>query len=149
MIKKPLVLTAGEIEQLQPGDSLQPSPNSLQLVNNDTIDLPICTPVYIIAADAMSHADATDFPSVIGMISEVVLIGNSGTAQTDGKITALTTEWDAITGQIGGLTAGATYYLGSVGGLVPIAPTTGFLARLGIAINSTDFEIKISRPIRL
>lgn len=146
MIKKPLVLTNGEIEQLQPGDSLSPG---LILTNEDIIDLPVCAPVFISSANKIKHADGTTNPNVIGLLTQPTIINAQGAVQTNNKITALTTDWDLLTGQTGGLTPGAIYYLGSVGGLTIVIPTTGFLVRLGIAVNSTDFEIKISRPIKL
>lgn len=149
MIKKPLVLTDGEIEQLQPSDLLLPVPNNLVLVNNSTVDLVICTPVYVSATDAVDIAHSGSLPNVIGIVTELILIGVAGTIQTDGKITATTAEWDARTGQTGGLTPGATYFLGDWGALTATPPATGFLTRLGIATNSTDLGIKISRPIKL
>lgn len=151
MIKKPLVLTNGEIEQLQSGDALFPVPNSLMLTNGDIGTIPIGGPVYISAANTMIHATAEALPNVVGLVTEAVEISIQGVVQTDGKISALTTEWDAITGDTGGLVAGATYYLGGIGGLTTTVPTTigYYLVRLGIAVNSTDLEIKISRPIKL
>jgi len=149
MIKKPLVLTNGEIEQLQAGDSLSSVPNSLELVNGDIADAPVCVPVYISASNTFLHAVGENFPNAIGITSEPILMAASGIVQTDGKLSALTSDWDLMTGQIGGLTPGATYYLGLAIGLTPIPPTAGFLVRVGIAVNATDLEIKISRPIKL
>lgn len=149
MIKKPLVLTDGEIEQIQSGDSLLPAPNSLTLSNGSSIDLPICGPVCISAADTAEVANAETLPNAIGLVGEPILMGENGAVQTDGKITATTAEWDAVTGQTGGLTPGSVYYLGAIGGLTVTPVITGYLTRLGIAVNSTDLEIKISRPIRL
>ncbi len=149
MIKKPLVLTDGEIEQLQPSDSLLPAPNSLVLANGGMVDLSICTPVYVSAADEADVADSDSLPNVIGLTAESIAMSATGAVQTDGKLTATKEEWDARTGQIGGLTPGATYYLGARGAVVSRPPITGFLTRLGIAVSLTDFEIKISRPIKL
>lgn len=149
MIKKPLVLTDGEIEQLQPSDSMSPVPNSLVLENGGAVELVICTPVYISASEAVDVADSGTLPNVIGVATELISVDATGIIQTDGKITATTAEWDARTGQTGGLTPGATYFLGEWGALTAIPPTTGFLTRLGIAITPMDLEIKISRPIRL
>ena len=149
MIKKPLVLANGEIEQLQGGDSLSPVPNILALENGDTGTIPIGNPVYISSADTFIHAVGEDFPNVVGLTAEEILSTEVGSVQVDGKLVATTVEWDAVTGQTGGLTSGETYYLGYYGGLSIIPPTSGYLVRLGIAINSTDLEIKISRPIKL
>lgn len=147
MIKKPLVLTSGEIEQLQADDSMSPVPNSLALEAG--AELVICTPVYISAADIADVADSDALPNVIGIVAEFILISATGAVQTDGKLTASTGDWDARTGQTGGLTAGSVYYLDSWGTLTTTPPTSGYLTRLGIAVNATDLEIKISRPIKL
>lgn len=149
MIKKPLVLTNGEIEQLQPSDLLASIPNSLSLANGGAADLYTCTPVYITGVDEVDVAHAGTLPNVIGIVAELITIGATGAVQTDGKITATTAEWDGRTGQTGGLAAGVVYYLGDWGALSATPPTSGYLTRLGIAINPTDLEIKISRPIRL
>ena len=149
MIKKPLVLTSGEIEQLQAGDSLSPVPNSLVLTNGDTGTIPIGNPVYISSTDTFIHAVGEDSPNAVGLTAEEILATEAGNVQTDGKLVATTAEWDAVTGQTGGLTPGGTYYLGYFGGLSIVPPAGGFLVRLGIAINSTSLEIKISRPIKL
>lgn len=149
MIKKPLVLTDGEIEQLQVGDSLSPVPNSLALENGDSGTIPIGNPVYISSADTFIHADGENLPDVIGLTAEEILATATGNVQVSGKLVATTAEWDAVTGQTGGLTPGGAYYLGYFGGLSAIPPASGYLTRLGIAINSTDLEIKISRPIKL
>lgn len=152
MIKKPLVLNNGEVEQLQPGDSLAPVPNSLVLGNSGVTPISICTPVYISGEDTADVAHKGMLPDVVGIATEEIGISpDTGIVQTDGKLTATTEAWDNRTGQNGGLTAGAAYYLGDWGAVIIDPPTTQgeYLVRLGIAINSTDFEIKISRPIRL
>ena len=149
MIRKPLVLANGEIEQLQSGDSLSPAPNSLALENGGAVELVICTPVYVSAANAVNVAHSATLPNVIGIVAESIAVSATGAIQTDGKLTATTGEWDARSGQTGGLTPGATYYLGEWGAVIATPPTSGYLTRLGIAISSTDLEIKISRPIRL
>lgn len=153
MIKKPLVLTDGEIEQLQTDDTLSSAPNSLSLDNGGSQILPPGSPVRISASNECKRATALDKPNAIGFATEEIAIGATGAIQTDGKLAATTAEWDYLTGQTGGLTPGATYYLddNGIGKLTVTPPTTqgNFLVRLGIAINPTDLEIKISRPIRL
>jgi len=149
MIKKPLVLTNGEIEQIQSDDSLSSAPNSLILTNGAPGTVSIGSPVYISSTDTFIHSVGENLPNVVGLAAETIEATASGGIQTDGKLSATTGEWDALTQQEGGLTPGAIYYLGYFGGLYPTPPTGGFLVRLGIAINATDLEIKISRPIRL
>lgn len=153
MIKKPLVLANGEIEQLQSGDKLSPIPNVLSLENGESFDVLIGQPVVIESADTINYAIATTLPNVIGLASQAIVSGATGDVQTDGKLSATTAEWDLLTGQTGGLSPGAIYYLSNLdtGKLLIVPPETQghYLVRLGIAINSTDFEIKISRPIKL
>jgi len=151
MLKKPLVLTDGEIEQLQSGDILLPVPNVLYLQNWAIITVPICSTVYIAGANGMELAEANSYPNAIGLLVSEVLQTEYGYAQTDGKLTATTAQWDVVTGESGGLTPGAVYYLSgsSAGKITTIPPTTGYLVKIGIAVNQTDLEIKISRPIKL
>lgn len=149
MIKKPLVLTDGEIEQLQSGDSLSPAPNSLSLTNGESVIIPRCAPVFILSADTLGLGDSASLPDIIGLTADDILVGGSGVVQTDGVLSAASEEWDVATGQTGGLTPGATYYLNSPHGLTAVPVATGFLVRVGIAVNSTGLDIKISRPIRL
>ncbi len=149
MIKKPLVLTGGEIEQLQSGDVLLPIPSSLSLTNGSVVDLPPGVPAYIESANTFERATADAYPNVIGLTTEGITSSVNGIIQTDGVLTLSTAEWDAVTGDTGGLTPGATYYLATIGGLAIVAVATGYLTRIGIAVNDTDLDIKISRPIKL
>lgn len=152
-IKKPLVLTGGELEQLQPGDSLAPSPNSLQLQCWETGGVTIGAPASLMGADAFGKAAATDRPHVIGLAAEAIAENASGAIQTNGKLSATTAEWDAITGGTDGLVATTTYYLSDsdYGKLVDTPPTTAgnYVVRVGVAVNATDLQLMLSRPIKL
>ena len=148
-IKKPIVLRSnGELEQLQPGDTIETNVFVLQVINGGGATLPKCGPVSISAADTVVAASAVNRPNVIGVMTGSVASGASGGVMSGGGMVATTAEWDAITGQTGGLTPGVTYFLGSPG-LTTTVPTVDFLTRVGVAINSTRLELNISRPIRL
>lgn len=155
-VKKPLVITNGTIEQLQAGDSLY-NPDMLQLTNDNVAAVVIGAPVYITAAGHFdkAQADAVGTKDVIGLVADAPSIGIAGTGNvlTDGRLSATTGQWDAITGGSGGLTPGAVYWLdaATAGKMTSTAPTADgeFVCRLGSAISETEFEISIQTPIKL
>jgi len=155
----PLVINAGQIEQLQSGD---------YLANN--IDLPIVTngesstaliagmAVYETstantAKRAQANASGTINPTGL-MQSTSTPTGQTGSVQTEGVITLTTGEWDAVvTGESGGLTPGGAYFLdpATPGNLTLTAPTTAgqYVQKLGTALSSTSFKISIEPSILL
>lgn len=64
-----------------------------------------------------------------------------------GQVEATTTEWDTVTGQSGGLTAGAQYFLSrtTAGNITTTAPPPGVGLRLivGKAITSTRMAVEL------
>lgn len=155
MIKKPLVVTNGQIEQLQAGDQLA-SPDLTNAQNGNAAALVIGTPVYVSAGDTVdkAKADAASTKDVFGLVADVsIAIAGSGAIQTDGSLVATTTQWDAVTGQTGGLTPGAIYYLSAAtaGMLTTAAPTADghYVAPVGKAKSTTELEITILSTIKL
>ncbi len=155
MIKKALVITNGQIEQLQAGDRLA-SPDLTTATNGNAGALPIGTPVYVSAGDTVdkAKADAAGTKDVFGLVADVTIaIAGSGAIQTDGSLVATTGQWDAVTGQTGGLTPGSFYYLSAAtaGMLSPNAPTMDgqFVAPVGKAKSTTELEITILSTIKL
>jgi len=156
MIKKPLVITNGLIEQLQAGDSLS-STDALQLTNDNAGAVVIGSPVYVSGVDSFdkAKADASGTKDVIGLVADAPSIGIAGTGNvlTDGRLVATTVQWDAVTGETGGLTPGGVYFLdaATAGKMTQTAPTTDgqYVSRLGTGLSTTDFEISIQTPIKL
>ena len=158
-LRKPLVINAGQIEQLQSGDTLDAivaEVDVVSLTNNNASPIVIGAPVYTDVASGvdLAQADASGTMEVLGLVAEVSIgAAASGTIQTDGILSATTTQWDAIAGTTGGLTAGAIYYLSAAtaGELTETAPSTPgqFVVRVGKAISTTEMEISISQPIKL
>ena len=150
--KKPIVLTNGQLEQLQAGDTLDLK-NSATKTNNTGGALTIGTPVYVSGGNAIpAQADAQATIRVAGFIAEVTVADADPTEViSDGVLEATTGQWDAITGQVGGLTEGADYFLdeANAGRMKTSAPTTGFVVRLGHALSTTEFEIEVQQPIKL
>lgn len=116
--------------------------------NQESFTVPKFTPVYTNALGKFKRASSTGLPQVVGFTIAAVLASTSGTIQTDGVLTGSTAEWDAITGDSGGLTPGP-YYLTVDGTMSHTALTTGYIVRLGQALTDVDFEISIEPPVRL
>lgn len=154
-IKKPLVLTNGQIEQLQTGDTLQ-NAESLQLTNGNAGSLVIGSPVYISANDTVdkAQANAVGTVNVIGLVSDTsISTGVVGGVQTDGVLAATTGQWDAVAGTTGGLTKDVTYFLDdtTAGKITSTPPTIAgkFVIKIGIAISTTELKICIGQRIKL
>ncbi len=154
-IKKPLVLTNGEIEQLQSGDTIDVQPDVFQATYTSAAIPGNC--VYIDGSDSvdLANAAATGTSNAIGFANASVSGGSSGAVVFDGLVTLTTAEWDAVAGTAGGLTAGTKYYMSDVtaGAIVSQAnittTATNYVVEIGEALSSTSLEISIRRRIRL
>jgi hypothetical protein len=157
-LRKPLVvnLTTGELEQLSPSDYLDER-DIINISNETGAPLVVGTPVYQSATAnevAKAQANAIATAKVAGLILDASIAdGATGGALTDGRITATTTQWDAVTGQTGGLTPGARYFLSaaSAGMLTTTPPSVDgqVIAPIGTARSTTEFEISIGTRISL
>jgi hypothetical protein len=144
--KLPIVLTNGQLEQLQSGDNLDITGGSLV----------IGAPVYASSATDITEAqaDAQSTIRVAGLVADTSIANlASGLVAVDGVLVATTGEWDAITGDTGGLTAGANYYLdaAAAGKLTATPPSSSgeFVVRVGHALSATELEIEVQQPIKL
>lgn len=157
--RKPLVLINGRVAQLPPGDTLAASSAEVDVVNVSNANvaaLDIGTPVYIQGADSMdkAQANAAGTSEVLGLVqSASIAPAGSGSVQTNGVMTASTGQWDAVTGESGGLTPGATYFLdpATAGMLTQTAPVAvgEFVTRVGRALSTTDMVINPEPAIPL
>lgn len=147
--------TTGELTRAGVGDQVFDS-NFLTVTNPGVSPIPPGTPVKCIGASQVGEAQADSLANakVIALTTETIAdSGGTGVAQTDGRITLTTGEWDAVTGQVGGLTFGAKYYLdpASPGMMTTTPPSVDgqVLAPLGSAKSTTLFEITIGTRIVL
>ena len=157
--RKPLVIVDGVVRQMAAADILDVKLNEVDFVSADNGEIAaivICTPVYVSAADEVkeAQADAISTSEVIGLVvDDSVDPGALARILTDGRFTATTDQWDAVTGDVGGLTAGVVYYLdpATAGILTATAPSadTKVVARVGKALSATVLDISIDRPILL
>ena len=160
--RKHLVIVAGQIEQLQSGDSLNASLAEIETLtqtNGEAGALVIGSAVYNDVADSVKRAqsNAAATSEVIGFATaETIATGQPATVQTSGVLEATTAQWDAMaTGDSlsGGLDVGTVYYLDDAvdGEITATAPTAAgkYVVRLGRAISTTGLLIEIRAPILL
>jgi hypothetical protein len=86
-----------------------------------------------------------DFSCPTGIAVTTGVVGHHVLVQYAGPISLTTADWDAITGQSGGLTPGIFYYLSTEFGAMTDTPPVGFgsiVAPVGIALSSTDFLVR-------
>ena len=159
-VRSPLVIITGQVQQLPSGDSInspQSGPAQVTLTNDEASPVVICAPVYMDAADGFkkAQANASGTRKVIGLVGTSPSITNatSGQVNVSGVMTATTTQWDAVTGGSGGLTFNTTYYLDPTtsGKLTSTAPSTvgQYVVEIGIAVSTTELEIRIQKDILL
>ena len=130
--------------------------DSIVILETDSTLVP-GTPLYITAGAHFEIAQATGQPQtkVVGISTTNTGAGNAATAQTQDILTLTTVEWDAVTGDTGGLTPGSVYYLSLTLGLItktpviPLAPNVRFNSRIGIAISDSKMNLLIRSPIKL
>jgi hypothetical protein len=159
--RKPLVIGAnGKIQQLQSGDTIT-SPNAgtdlLSQTNNQGATINIGQLVYSFTTAnnvKLAQANAAGTADVLGMVFDVTIASAaSGNIATGGLVTATTTQWDAVTGQTGGLTPGSSYYLdaATAGKMTTTAPTTAgqLNVLVGTALSTTDFLLDVQEEILL
>lgn len=162
MTRIPLVIINGVTQQMPTGDTIASqfvSVNDVVCSNGDSVALVNVTPVYQsdmvtggIVQRARANASATS--SVLGLIQQgPALVGQNATVQVEGLISAITGDWDLVTGQSGGLTPGSRYFLSTAtaGMLTTTPPSTvgQFSVCVGRAITPTTMKLEVQEPIGL
>lgn len=156
----PLVIVNGQMQQLQSGDQIQVASaiaDTRTLTSGEiSAASTLGTPVYSSASGAFKRAqsNAISTSRVIGLVYDSsIASAASGQVVVSGVCVGTTVQWDAVTGQTGGLTFGAAYYVDpvTVGKLTSTAPTTPgqIVAPVGVALSLTDMEVLISASVLL
>jgi len=158
-LKKPLVISGGQIQQLQSDDTLDATISEqevINLTNGNVGSIVIGTPVYISAANTVdkAKADASGTKDVVGLVKDASISpSGSGAILTSGVLSATTEQWDAVAGTTGGLDAGTIYYLdaATAGKITDTAPTTvgQYVVKIGVAISTTELKLDIEPDILL
>jgi len=153
-MRKPVVFASdGGFEELPSDEALDASTSGKDvaiLANANASAITICQVVYKTATSNqvdLARANASGTKGAIGLVAVASIApGSTGAVQMDGIMAAATEDWDAVTGQSGGLTPGAVYFesTGTAGGMQATVPGAGFyLMRLGTALSATEFDIDI------
>jgi hypothetical protein len=123
------------------------------LTNDEVSTVNICSAVYNDAAGGFKKAVANALGTslVVGLASANINSAASGIIGTAGEIAATTAQWDAVTGQTGGLTFGARYFLdnATAGKITSTAPSSGFIVPIGQAMSTTQMLVRIGDRIQL
>lgn len=123
-----------------------------RLLNSPDTHVLICQPVYSTSSGTkLARANSASY---VGLVKDLVISANAeGDIQTDGNFVAPTNKWDAVTGDSGGLTPGATYYLSpdTVGKITSAVPTTvgDYIVVIGTALSSTKMKLVHEQTILL
>lgn len=155
-LRKPLVINAGEVQQLQAGDTLDApvaAIDVIQATNGNGSPITLGQVVYPDAANSVDLAQANALATTdpIGLVAEASIApAASGSIQTDGVIA--NANWTPVTGGPN-LTTGAEYYLSASdpGQLTTVAPTTvgQYVVKVGRALSTTELLIEIDKRIHL
>ena len=113
-------------------------------------DFPPGTPVYQSdSADGTvlaAQGDDSETASVTGIAVAIGIEGSSVLVKYAGPLRLTAAQWDAVTGDTGGLTRGARYFVSSSasGELTTTAPVGSgdFVTQVGIALSSVDMMIQ-------
>ena len=134
---------------------ITPDMLTFHALNTSPVPLTRGMPIRIQSADgsikrgrAMGSFDV--IRRVVGLLADdEVAIGASGNVRMGGLVTASKAQWDAITGQSGGLTPGMLYYLSAEFGMLsstppdPAAYPGAWIVEMGIAQSATAFMVRI------
>lgn len=154
--RKATVMVAGVLQDMPTGDTLVGAATSIDtfgMTNAEATAIIIGAPVYIFATGSVKKAQANAMGTsrIMGLVYDVTISnGAIGNICTDGPVTATTTQWDAVTGQTGGLTPGSAYYLdaATVGKITATPPSAAgqTVVNLGIALSTTVFDVTVTPP---
>lgn len=159
-IRIPLVIVAGQVQQLQSGDSINVPTTTTDirsLTNGESATtVTIGQPVYISAASSFKRAqsNALSTSDLIGLVYDTsIAAAASGNVAVAGVMTATTGQWDTVTGASGGLVFGTDYFVdpATPGKLTSTAPTTvgQVVVPVGTGLNTTDMELKFKTIVLL
>jgi hypothetical protein len=139
-----------------------PSPNEVSLAVSTNVD-PFTGTIYSVdqgtpvtpdpdgSGVILAQGDDIDTSVVTGLASSAGEAPGSVRARFAGPLTLTTEQWDArVTGQSGGLTPNAIYYLSAAanGKLTKTPPSSpDFVTPVGFALSATTMMIQIQTPV--
>lgn len=130
------------------------NPNRLSQLMNDVSNTPIGTPMRkgtvaegLLNGEAIpAEANSTTDTVCIGLLATAGPKSGHGILIYAGPIELTTAEWDALTGDTGGLVPNDRYYLsqGTAGKITKTRPVTGIRAPIGVALSDTVLLVQIT-----
>lgn len=130
--------------------------NVWQMVNDNAAAITVGKPVYVKSNGNvdLARANAASTTDILGLVYDAsIAAAGTGAIATDGPVTATTAQWDAITGDTGGLVPGSTYFLSAAtaGAITKTCPSTAgqFAVRLGKALSATVLDVTVEPPYAL
>lgn len=133
------------------GTAVEPTISAL--TNNESTTVAIANAVYVDSTGTFrkANANSASTSSPVGLAKAAIGAATVGAIATSGEVTATTGEWDLVTGQSGGLTPNAIYFLDNVtaGKLTSTVPGSGYLTQVGQAISATKMVVRIGERIQL
>lgn len=111
-------------------------------------------PCYVSSSGVLkSKANAASTAECDGLAAAQFAIGGTGKLRARGDMPLTTAQWDAVTGQTGGLTPDTVYYVdtATAGKLTTTAPSANpnLITRVGRALSSTVMRLGVQPPIGL
>lgn len=115
-------------------------------VNADAVPLVPGMPIANFGPGAIKRGNATStaLSRILGIVTVGAGLALPATVALRGLVTLTTAQWDAVSGQVGGLTAGALYFLDIVAGKISAAAPIALgqsVVLLGIATSPTDLDL--------
>lgn len=154
-VKKPVVETDGELELLQPTDTLDTGADTFNRTFTAT-----AIPGQVLYADSntsvnLAQANSDTTSKIVGIAPAAVTASNPGAVSHDGLVQLSTIQWDAVTSQSGGLTLGTKYYLSDMtpGMMLPSGNLAGisqgeYVMQVGTAISDVEMLVQKVRRVR-
>lgn len=127
-------------------------------INGESISLLSGTPVYTNNFGVLKKAMANDISTLRAnglVLNPHANAGDPTIVLMNGVLSTDVGSWQLVTGNAGGLVAGATYYLDPTApGRMTVTPPplnmTGlWILVMGVALNATDFQVAIKNPYQL
>ena len=147
-------VSPNRLGRLLAGDTLSGAGATFVVGNNQGAEMVKCQPVYVSGPGhiSLARADMLVTARVVGLVaSDTIANGDPGNVQVVGELVATTGQWDAVTGQTGGLTPAANYYLSNTdsGMLTTTPPSSGVNIQVGTANDTTKMVIDLKPLIKL
>lgn len=126
----------------------------ISATNGESVAISICRAVYVSGNGQvrLANANSSGTYEAVGLVGVTSISASaSGTIVVSGTLSATTGQWDAVTGQSGGLTFGAKYYLSNTnnGALTTTPPLSGYVVPVGKALSSTQMVLNFRHPLGL